>query len=163
MPEIVWIESTPEFTEAARFFAANISPDPSYISHGEIQGGLSPDGRSWAPDLEARFIEDLADKDDTQAVAVLRDEGGAILAAALVDWIETPRVRFGVLEDLAVPPALRSSGLGGRMVEFVEAEARKRGCRWLFLESGKHNHRAHAFFARHGFEEISHVFAKRIG
>jgi N-acetylglutamate synthase-like GNAT family acetyltransferase len=157
---IYWTSALDERLEAARFFAAHIRRDASYISHGEIQTGLSVDGKSWASDLERRFIEDLSTMEDGQKLAVMRDASGAMIAAALVQWEETPRVKFGVLEDLAVPPALRSAGLGARMVAWIDAEARLRQCRWMFLESGKHNTRAHAFFEQCGFAEMSHVFVK---
>ena len=50
-----------------------------------------------------------------------------------------------------------------RMLLWIEDEAAKRQCRWLFLESGKNNLRAHSFFERHGFREMSHVFIKPVG
>lgn len=87
---------------------------------------------------------------------------GAIVAAAIVEWSITRRVRFATLADLSVDPAQRSSGLGARMVEAIVAEARQRAMQWIFLESGKDNLRAHGFFERHGFHELSHVFARRL-
>jgi hypothetical protein len=41
-------------------------------------------------------------------------------------------------------------------------EAQSRGAAWLFLESGRDNRRAHDFFTRRGFTEISRVFARRL-
>jgi hypothetical protein len=41
-------------------------------------------------------------------------------------------------------------------------KARSRGAAWLFLESGRDNRRAHDFFTRRGFTEISWVFARRL-
>lgn len=156
-------ENTPEQRDAAAaFFAANISQDAAYISHGEVQGGLSLDGKTWAADIATRFLNDLREPDPTLNVAVMRNEAGEIVAAALVRWEQTPRVTFGVIEDLAVPSTRRSGGLGAQMMEWIEAEAIKRKCRWLFLESGKNNVRAHHFFERHGFEEFSHVFIKAV-
>lgn len=160
MNEIRWETAPIQRAEAARFFAAVISSDSSYISHGEVQTGLSLDAKAWAPDLESRFVEDLSDPSEGQQLAVMRDGDGRIVAAAVVQWEESARVSFGVLEDLAVPFALRSQGLGMQMVDWINAEARRRQCRWLFLESGKRNTRAHVFFERCGFTEFSHVFIK---
>jgi ribosomal protein S18 acetylase RimI-like enzyme len=161
--KIGWEEGPVAWADAARFFARVISADPAYISHGEIQTGLSADGKTWIANLEARFLAEATADQSDRALAVARDAKNAIVAAAAVSWdFETEDARFATLEDLAVEPALRSNGLGAEMVEFVEREARARNAAWLFLESGKDNQRAHKFFERAGFQEISHVFAKRL-
>ena len=157
-----WAQSHEEWSQAAEFFARVIAADPAYISHGEIQTGLSLDGKTWAPDLAQRFLNELGAYDDSRSLALARDGKGSITAAANVSWsVETPEVPFATLQDMAVEPALRSSGIGAALMAFVEGEARARGMRWLFLESGKNNARAHAFFERFGLHEVSHVFAKR--
>ena len=92
-----------------------------------------------------------------------RDAKNAIVAAAAVSWnFETEDARFATIQDVAVEPALRSKGLGARLVQFVEREVRARNAAWLFLESGKDNRTAHQFFEHQGFQEVSHVFAKRL-
>ncbi len=160
---IGWEQGPAAWADAARFFARIISADPAYISHGEIQTGLSADGKTWIPDLEARFLAEATGDESDRSLAVARDARNAIVAAATVSWnFETEDARFATLQDLAVEPALRSQGLGAEMVEFVEREVRARNAAWLFLESGKDNRGAHKFFERTGFQEISHVFAKRL-
>jgi ribosomal protein S18 acetylase RimI-like enzyme len=163
-PVLSWASSYAEWAEAANFFAAAIQPDVAYISHGEMQTGLSLDGRTWAPNLAARFLKELGEFDETRSVALARDGDGAIVAAVNVTWdttsAETP---FATLQDMAVAPSLREKGIGAAMLGLVKAEADRRKMRWIFLESGKNNHRAHAFFASHGFEEISHVFCLPCG
>ena len=88
----------------------------------------------------------------------------ALPAAALeVQSVKLPeRVRFAVLEDLSVDPAIRSLGTGALMVAEIEAEARRREMGWIFLESGRENLRAHSFFERHGFGLVSETFGKRL-
>jgi len=164
---IGWEEGAAAWGDAARFFARVISLDPAYISHGEMQTGLSLDGRTWIADLEARFLAEATAEEagsPGRSLAVARDgTSGGIAAAAAVSWdFDTPDAPFAVLQDAAVEPALRSKGIGADLVAFVEREARARGARWLFLESGKDNVRAHSFFERVGFHEVSHVFAKRL-
>lgn len=160
---IGWEEGAAAWADAARFFARVISADPAYISHGEIQAGLSADGKTWIADLEARFLMEATSDQSDRSLAVARDTENAIVAAAAVSWhFETGDARYAVLQDLAVEPSLRSRGLGAQMVEFVEREVRARDAAWLFLESGKDNRRAHRLFERAGFQEISHVFAKRL-
>lgn len=146
---------------AAGFASRVISQGVDYISHGEIQTGLSPDGRSWADNLPALYLEDFSDlKDRDLLVACTSDR--SVAAVAVLAWEETPRMRFAVIEDLVVDPALRSAGVGARMLEALSAQVRERGVEWVFLESGLRNERAHAFFRRHGFAEVSHVFARRL-
>jgi ribosomal protein S18 acetylase RimI-like enzyme len=161
--QIAWEEAPAAWADAARFFARVITLDPAYISHGEIQTGLSLDGKTWVPDLEARFLAEATRERGLTSLALARDPAHAIVAAAAVSWdFETADAPFAVLQDLAVEPALRSQGLGAEVVAFVERETRARGARWLFLESGKDNARAHRFFERAGFRALSHVFAKRL-
>lgn len=160
---IGWERSPEARDDAARFFARVIAADPSYISHGEIQTALSLDGVTWAPDLEARFLADLRDIDDAHELALARDAGGQIVGAAIAVWsLEQPEAPFVTLADVAVDETARGSGVGRALVAFILAEAEKRGAKWAFLESGKHNHQAHTFFERAGFAPISTVFVKRL-
>ncbi len=159
----VWATSKTEWAEAARFFARVISMDGAYISHGEIQTGLSLDGKSWAPDLEARFLAELGDLDGARSLVLVRNANGALIAAANVTWsFEIADAPFATLQDMAVEPALRSSGLGARLLQAIEDEAERRGAKWIFLESGKDNHQGHAFFERRGYSEISRVYIKPV-
>lgn len=159
---IRWEEGREAWADASRFFARTISADPAYISHGEIQAGLSLDGKSWIADLEARFLAEAASDEEPRSLAVVRDGAGRILGAAAVSWsFEQADSAFATLQDMSIDPEFRSHGIGVELAAFVEQEAWRRGAHWLFLESGKNNVRAHHFFERCGFAEISHVFAKR--
>lgn len=156
-----WPRGGDELAQAAAFLARALRDTQAYISHGEIQNGLSPDGRNWTPDLAALLAEDLAGLDEDRSLFVARD-GQEIAGAAIVRWCSGGRLRFAVIEDLAVAAPLRSQGLGGTMIEAIETEAHRRGSAWLFLESGLDNHRAHAFFGRLDYKPISKVFAKEL-
>lgn len=160
--DLLWDRSPATAEAVARFFARTIGGDARYISHGEIQGGLSDDGVAWRDDLEDRFVEDLRDPGADTGLLVARAADGALAGAAIVEWHVTRRTRFAILADLSIQPARRSAGLGARMVAEIECEARRRDMQWIFLESGKDNLRAHAFFERHAFHEISHVFGKAL-
>ncbi|HWK35415.1 GNAT family N-acetyltransferase [Sphingomonas sp.] len=151
-----------ELPGIATFFARIVALDESYVSHGEVQTGLSLDGRSWAPDLDARMQEDLAALGPDRSVAVAQDSG-RLVAAAIILWEVNDRTSFMVIEDLATDPAVRSHGVGAALLAFVEAEGRRRGMRWAFLESGLHNDGAHRFFEKHGFGALSKVFSKKLG
>jgi ribosomal protein S18 acetylase RimI-like enzyme len=145
--------------DAAEFAGRVIGAEPAYISHGEIQTGLSLDGKTWAPGLAGRYAEDFADPGERDML-VGRDGEGQVRALLIVAWEESPRRKFAVIEDMAVDPAIRSSGVGTRLLEQAEARIRDRGVEWTFLESGLRNEGAHRFFERHGFRPQSKVFVK---
>ncbi|PZU10841.1 N-acetyltransferase [Sphingomonas sp.] len=157
-----WDKTPAVAAEAAAFAAAMIGRDPAYISHGEIQTGLSPDGKTWFPDLPALYAEDFSSLGDDRDLLVARDAVGVIVGVAIVAWEQSTRRRFAVLEDMVVSPDSRSGGIGREMIQRVEQHINERGIEWLFLESGLHNERAHKFFAREGFGMTGHVFAKRL-
>lgn len=161
--EILWADTANAalMEELADFMAGEIKGDASYISHGEVQTGLSLDAKSWAPDVGARMREDFLDMEHRD-VAYVRN-GGEVVAASIIWWVNGPRVSFAVIEDMAVKKSARSHGLGGALVAAIETEVKARGMRWLFLESGLHNERAHDFFEREGFDVVSKVFMKAVG
>lgn len=155
---IRWAEPD-EAAFAADFITAAIQPDPSYISHGEIQTGLSPDGRVWTADLAEKMRADFADPGPDRRIAIAR-EGDALVCVAVVLRCFDDRANYVVIEDIAVSPDARSGGIGRRMMAFVEDQARAWGADWAFMESGISNARAHAFFERQDYRLVSKVFAK---
>lgn len=163
--QIDWVRDATGFNRAAALFTEVMLSDPAYISHSEIQWGLSPDGRAWAHDVGAclkAYLAWVRSAGSDVALADARDESGGLLGAAIVTWEREKAVLHLVLQDLVVAPAARGLGVGAALVAFIEAQAKAGGAQWLFLESGARNVGAHAFFERQGFELISHTFAKRI-
>lgn len=159
---IAWTADDAGLQAVGQFLARVIAQDTAYISHGEIQTALSPDGKAWAPDLAHRFAQDMRDLGPNRSVAVIRD-GKKLIGAAIVLWeTEQPDAPHAILEDIAIEPAARSAGAGQALIDFIEAEAKSRGMKWVFLESGLRNAGAHHFFERTGYEPISKVFAKRL-
>jgi GNAT superfamily N-acetyltransferase len=60
----------------------------------------------------------------------------------------------GELKRMYVAPAARGTGLGRRLVDALEAEARALGLRRLVLETGTRQHAAIALYRATGFEPI---------
>src|SRR5690606_41812298 len=83
---LAWSERADEHREAAQFFARVISADPAYISHGEVQTGLSLDGMTWAPDLGARGLVDRTDMGAHGGLALARAEQARSFAAASLSY-----------------------------------------------------------------------------
>lgn len=147
---------------AAAFAARAIGAQQSYVSHGEIQTGLSTDGLTWIADLEGRLREDFADPGKNREMLIVRDADRRIVGIGIIAWELDGPARFGTIEDMAVDPDLRGGGIGRLILERLVARLTHRGCDWAFLESGRENTRAHAFFQAHEFREISHVFVRKL-
>ena len=162
MAQIVKSSLQPSAAEAAAFAARVIGSQQTYISHGEIQAGMtSPDGFHWMEGLEGRYAEDFAEP-GAREMLIARDSAGGIVGIGILHpELEGP-VTYGVIEDMAVDPKLRSSGIGRALLERLVERARERHCDWVFLESGLGNEAAHRFFEREGFRMTSHVFARRL-
>ncbi|HTR79497.1 MAG TPA: ribosomal protein S18-alanine N-acetyltransferase [Gemmatimonadaceae bacterium] len=60
----------------------------------------------------------------------------------------------GEVTNLAVDPASRRSGLGGRLLDAVMREARQRGASALYLEVRDSNAAGRALYRSHGFTEV---------
>jgi GNAT superfamily N-acetyltransferase len=62
------------------------------------------------------------------------------------------------LENIEVTPRLRSNGLGRRLLEAVQDEARRRGKKCLWLHTSENNVKAHALFDREGWTQERSVY-----
>jgi ribosomal protein S18 acetylase RimI-like enzyme len=57
------------------------------------------------------------------------------------------------IDEFFVLPSARGRGVGDGLLQLAEAEFRKRRCTNVFLQIGKGNERARAFYRAHGFDE----------
>lgn len=62
------------------------------------------------------------------------------------------------LENIEVTPRLRSKGVGTMLLEAVQAEAKRRGKRYLWLHTSENNVKAHALFDREGWTHERSVY-----
>ena len=157
---VTWCGTPSRGAELAAFFARNVGPD--YISHAELQGGRALSPTEWRPNL----VEILHAEVDTRlargTIAVAEEEG-ALLALVFITFADEAPAPFAIVEDLIVAPETRGRGVGKTMLDWIAAEARARGIRRLFLESGIKNQRAHDFFEREGFRPTSIVMMRELG
>jgi putative acetyltransferase len=80
--------------------------------------------------------------------AVARDDAGAAVGCGA---IVLGAQRLGELKRMFVLPRMRGSGVGGRLLAFLEDEARRRGCTRFALETGIHQPEALALYERAGY------------
>ena len=64
----------------------------------------------------------------------------------------------GVVEDVAVDPALHRGGIGKAMMEHAIGLCRQKGCYKLTLSSNLKREKAHAFYDALGFERHGYSF-----
>jgi GNAT superfamily N-acetyltransferase len=66
------------------------------------------------------------------------------------------------IDDLSTLPAYRGKGYAGKLLDFVEAEARAKGYKAVTLDSGHHRFDAHRLYLNKGFTIASHHFSKTL-
>lgn len=79
--------------------------------------------------------------------AVARDEQGKAVACAAI--VLEPE--YGELTRMFTSPGFRGRGIAGRLLNFLEAEARARGCRRFVLETGYLQNEAIVMYERFGY------------
>jgi GNAT superfamily N-acetyltransferase len=92
------------------------------------------------------------------------------IAGRVAGWLQVSRVRVFESEDgveiggLVVDEALRSRGIGARLLAEAERWARERGCVRMRVRSNVVRERAHAFYRSAGFSEVKtqRVFEKAL-
>ncbi len=66
------------------------------------------------------------------------------------------------IDDLSTLPAARGKGYAGKLLDFVEAEARFKGYKAVTLDSGYQRLDAHRLYLNKGFVLSSHHFSKTL-
>lgn len=89
---------------------------------------------------------------------------GRVVTTAHLSWLRVLMYDGGLMcqiESVRTTSALRGQGIGRRLMEHIEAEARRRGAARLQLTTNKQRLRAHEFYQRLGFEP-THTGMKKI-
>ena len=149
-------------------FLSHIDAHTEYISHGEIQMGVgiaihTEDGKFAgrpspnAAEMWHKYITEHLASDDA-AVFVAENTERQLLGFSVIDIEEDGAEPFGMLCDLLVLPQSRTQGIGTALMQTDFAWFKEKGIKDIYLESGRENHSAHAFFEHHGFEHVSNIY-----
>ena len=78
----------------------------------------------------------------------VEDDSGELLAGLVAEtfgnWLE--------IEYLFVKEELRGQGIGSQLLQRAESEAKKRNCRYVFVNT--YQFQAPAFYQKHGYQEV---------
>ena len=78
----------------------------------------------------------------------VEDDSGELLAGLVAEtfgnWLE--------IEYLFVKEELRGQGIGSQLLQQGESEAKKRNCRYVFVNT--YQFQAPAFYQKHGYQEV---------
>lgn len=113
---------------------------------------------------------DLTESDYHSLLADMREKGyrcagafeGPRLVGVMGFWVGH---RFWCrkyidLDNVVVHEKARSRGIGKKLLEWVEGEGRRQGCRLAVLDSYTTAHRAHRFYYREGYVALGYHFTK---
>jgi len=88
---------------------------------------------------------------------VFIEEGDKVVAAAGYRFLHT--MAWGhilYLDDLIALQAAHGTGLGTLLLQYLQKEARERGCDAVHLDTGYQRHLAHRAYLRNGFRMDCH-------
>jgi GNAT superfamily N-acetyltransferase len=85
-------------------------------------------------------------------VAAVDGEAAGYLLAVYVFSLEHQGLTAEI-DELFIAPQYRGRGLGGRLLEVAEHGFRQRGCTNVFLQVGRDNDEARAFYMSRGFRD----------
>lgn len=99
-------------------------------------------------------------KKNAFAIKITLEEGGKVLGWAYLYVIFQDRHKepYGLMENVYVEPENRNRGLGTKLIELLIEEAKKQNCYKLIGTSKKIKPEVHAFYKKHGFEEMGLEF-----
>lgn len=94
---------------------------------------------------------------------VMRDEEGTLAASAgILVGVHFRYGKYLYVNDLITDENHRSLGLGTQLMDWIEAEGRKLGCKNIRLASNVTRTDAHRFYFRDGFKIHGYYFVKEL-
>ena len=153
-----------EYTEkdkerVVEIFTRNLETYKNYISHGELQMGLTYDGLNLVTDFKEKWTKYLERHHNNPKSFVYVCEDDATIVGFTILGIENDHDKdYGVVYDMLIVPEYRGKGAGGKILDFALELFKSKDITQCYLESGVDNHSAHAFFEKKGFEHVSNIY-----
>lgn len=88
------------------------------------------------------------------------DRPVALAGFRVAEFLAWGRVLY--VDDLITTESARGRGFGGRLLDWLIDEARRRGCGEIHLDSGVHRFAAHRLYHARRMEISSHHFSRRL-
>jgi GNAT superfamily N-acetyltransferase len=113
---------------------------------------------------ERRYLELLAEMVPAgyRLFAVRGPQGEVVAAAGVQVLTNLYYERHLYVYDLVATEDARSEGHGGRLMDHVEALARREGCKYVALACGREREGALRFYERRGFERPGYSMRKAL-
>lgn len=118
------------------------------------------------PHLDAAAFMDQVRRQQSAAgyrLAYACEAGGPPLGCAgfrVTEFLAWGRTLY--VDDLVTDEARRGTGVGGALMGWLVAEAKRAGCAQLHLDSGVQRFGAHRFYLTQGMDITSHHFALKL-
>ncbi len=109
----------------------------------------------FSPDtvLQEKGLKTIIKNQNIGKILVLENDGKIIAMVNLLFTISTALGgKVAILEDMVVHPDFRSGGYGSELLQAAIVEAKYSGCSRITLLTDLNNHKAQAFYRKHGFE-----------
>jgi ribosomal protein S18 acetylase RimI-like enzyme len=129
-----------------------VTRDPITIT--DVEDGLAAE----LSDRINEFNVEVTGFDDGRWLRAAQRGADSDLEAGLAGWTWGG---CGFIEYLWVREDLRGTGLGSRLLEAAETEARARGCAQIVVSS--HSFQAPDFYVRHGYREYGRIEGYPLG
>ncbi len=138
-----------------------VSGDGGVLLDAELLAAAESVHRQLRPHLPADYAATLRDIFLAGAQMCVALHDGHVAGVAV--WRVMLKTVSGLelyVDDLVTDENRRSTGVGHALLSWLEAEAIRRGCTMLTLDSGTQRVRAHRFYFREGMVIASFRFAK---
>lgn len=133
------IETSPDDPVTAELLTAYFTERVDGFTAGQYRVASPDPAQFVSPGLFLRIDEDE----------------GAPLACGGVREIEPDRGRRMEVKHLFVAPSARGSGVGRRLLNLLEAHARREGVSWLVLDTNRSLQAAAGLYRSSGFEPVA--------
>ena len=117
----------------------------------ELAGAVSVRMRIFVLEQQIPAEEELDDADATATHAIALHQGQVVGTGRLV-YRQDSTAQIG---RMAVDQTFRRRGIGGRILDFLEEEARSQGVRRCILHAQEY---VKSFYAAHGYREHGDIF-----